>query len=220
MSYALTLRSDNSKTGPIPVSVSTDRTCPPSCGLWDECYAKGGKTVLHWAKVSSGARGLPWDAFCSLVSTLPMGQLWRHNISGDLPGVGDQINGRMLRLLVLSQIGRRGFTYTHKPPTPDNIAKIRAANDWGFTVSLSANSPTHADKLARHGLPVVTVVASDQMENFRTPRGRLVVICPASKPGSSVTCSTCQLCSRRDHPIVGFPAHGSKRRIINIKLAA
>tara|TARA_R110000868_G_scaffold120258_2_gene319174 strand:- start:315 stop:470 length:156 start_codon:yes stop_codon:yes gene_type:complete len=33
-------------------------------------------------------------------------------------------------------------------------------------------------------------------------------------------CATCQLCQRQRSVIVGFPAHGSRHRTINLRLAA
>ena len=39
----LTLKSANAKTGPIPVSVTSDDSCPKSCPFNDgACYAKSG----------------------------------------------------------------------------------------------------------------------------------------------------------------------------------
>ena len=35
-----------------------------------------------------------------------------------------------------------------------------------------------------------------------------------------VSCATCQLCQRPRDTIVGFPAHGSRHRVINLRLAA
>jgi len=66
---------------------------------------------------------------------------------------------------------------------------------------------------------VVVVLPSTQNQNTVTPKGRRVVVCPATQR-EDVSCATCQLCQRQRDVIVGFPAHGTKRRVIDIKLAA
>ena len=67
--------------------------------------------------------------------------------------------------------------------------------------------------------PVVVVLPSNQTENTVTPKGRKVVVCPATQR-DNVSCATCQLCQRQRSTIVGFPAHGSRHRVINLRLAA
>ena len=67
--------------------------------------------------------------------------------------------------------------------------------------------------------PVVVVLSSDATANAVTPAGRRVVVCPATQR-DDVSCATCQLCQRQRDTIVGFPAHGTRKRVIDIKLAA
>ena len=210
----LTLKSSNAKTGPIPVSTTTAKTCPGSCPFnrGNGCYAASGPLALHWAKVTSGERGMQWGKFVQTISSLPEGQLWRHNQAGDLPGQGEGIDGAELAQLVKANTGRRGFTYTHKHNSAANLQEIARANAQGFTVNLSANSLEHADKLADHAAgPVVVVLPATQTANTATPAGRKVVICPATQR-EGVSCATCQLCSRQRTAIVGFPAHGSSHK--------
>ena len=217
----VTLKSSNVKTGPIPVSVTGADSCPPSCPFsGGGCYAKGGPLAIHWRKVTAGDRGVDWDQFCDTVAGFEPGQLWRHNAAGDLPGAGESIDPVALGELVKANIGKRGFTYTHKTNDAENFYWIRAANDWGFTVNLSANDLHDADMLAEHNAgPVVVVLPSTQTKNTTTPAGRAVVICPATQR-DDVSCATCQLCARQRDVIVGFPAHGTRKRVIDIKVAA
>lgn len=208
----LTLKSENEKTGKIPVSVTTRAACASDCALRDNgCYAETGPMSLHWRAVTQGDRGMGWEMFCDAVATLPPMQLWRHNAAGDLPGDGRHIDRDALGMLTSAQFGKRGFTYTHyRPDNANNRAAIIDANIAGFTVNLSANNLAEADALFDAGIaPVVTVVARGQRTNLVTPKGRMVVICPA-ETREDVTCATCQLCSRTHRDtIVGFPAHGS-----------
>jgi hypothetical protein len=213
--YHLSHRSRNSKTGPIPVSTTSEDTCPNACPLkaGGGCYAAANFHLrLHWQKVSAGKAGTSLAAFRDMIAALPDGQLWRHNQAGDLPGEGDEIDATALAQLVEANAGKRGFTYTHKPMTPANQTEIRAANQAGFTVNLSANNLRHADELAELEIaPVVAVLPSSVQGNQKisTPAGRRVVVCPATYR-EDVTCASCGLCQRvRRKAIVGFPAHGA-----------
>ena len=215
----LSPKSANAKTGPIPVSTTARATCPVDCAMRDGCYAASGPLALHWNAVSSGARGTDWSTFVGAIAQLPDGQLWRHNQAGDLPGDGHTVDPVALGELVRANTGRRGFTYTHYRDAK-SLDWIRHANAWGFTVNLSANSLADADTLADTGAgPVVCVLPSDATQNTRTPAGRRVVVCPATQR-DDVSCATCQLCARQRDVIVGFPAHGTRKRKIDIKLAA
>jgi len=215
----MTLKSANVKTGPIPVSTTERDSCPADCKMKNECYAASGPLALHWAAVSNGTRGTAWGQFTASIAALPEGQLWRHNPAGDLPQVDGTIDAVKLGQLVAANAGRRGFTYSHHRDAA-SIVWIRHANAWGFTVNLSANDLADADALADHAAgPVVVVVPSTTTQNTTTPAGRAVVICPATQR-DDVSCATCQLCARQRSAIVGFPAHGTRKRVIDIKLAA
>ncbi len=217
MMYHLTLKSANQKTGPIPVSTSGHDSCPTDCAMRHECYAATGPLALRWAKVSDGTRGTDWLTFIDAIAALPNGQLYRHNQAGDLPQRSGTIDPVKLGQLVRANIGKRGFTYSHHRDA-ESINWIRHANAWGFTVNLSANNLSDADMLADHAAgPVVVVLPSTQTTNTTTPKGRPVVVCPATQR-ADVSCATCQLCQRQRGGIVGFPAHGSRRRTIDIKL--
>ncbi len=221
MSVLFTLISHNAKTGPIPVSMSTKATCPDSCPLKaGGCYASGGPINLHWQRLSKGLAGnaLSWEDFCTKVSKLPRGQLWRHNQAGDLPGENLTIDRASLAMLVSANKGRNGFTYTHKPvmkgqadakTVKANVASIADANAKGFIINLSADNLSEADAMARLGVaPVVTLLPSTQTTNTQTPEGRKVIVCPATYR-EGVNCATCRLCQNvKRSVIIGFPSHG------------
>ena len=218
MQAHITMKSANVKTGPIPVSTTTRDSCPADCAMKSECYAASGPLALHWAAVSAGQRGTDWPTFTATIAQLPDGQLWRHNQAGDLPVAGGTVDPVKLGQLVAANAGKRGFTYSHHRDAA-SIAWIRHANQWGFTVNLSANDLIDADTLADHQAgPVVVVLPSTTTANTVTPAGRPVVICPATQR-DDVSCATCQLCQRQRSAIVGFPAHGSRHRVINLRLA-
>jgi hypothetical protein len=208
-----TPKSSNEKIGPIPATVSSENTCPSDCPLKESgCYAKTGPVSWHWNKVSQGLRGSSWSDLCTNISNLKPGQLWRHNVAGDLPGENDLIDPVMLGELVAANMGKKGFTYTHKTSNPENIHWIKSANEWGFTVNLSANNLDHADELADlNAGPVATVLPIDAPKKTETPKGRIVITCPATYR-DDVACATCKLCAISSREtIIGFPAHGTSK---------
>jgi len=215
MRYHFTQKSSNAKTGAIPVTTSSRATCPDTCGYKGAgCYAENFPLRLHWDKVTRGERGDTWADFLDKIRALPAGQLWRHNQAGDLEplGASPEINRRKLAQLIVANIGRRGFTYTHHAPTDNNRAGIESANAAGFTINWSADNLQHADTLAnRRCWPIAAVLPADQNQNTVTPQGRRVVVCPATQR-DDVTCASCQLCARADRKvIIGFPAHGARK---------
>ena len=114
--------------------------------------------------------------------------------------------------MVKANRGRRGFTYTHKPASLANLTMVRIALREGFTVNLSADNLAMADELASTGAPVVVVLPSDQVTALKTPQGRHVAICPATI-SDEVTCASCGLCAEAGRKsIIGFPAHGNRKK--------
>lgn len=214
MHFQVTLKSKNEKTGPIPVTTTSADSCPPSCPFNDGgCYAKSGPLAMHWRKVSDGERGGDFDYLLNTVMSFPDGQLWRHNQAGDLMGEGDNLDIFALTALVVANSGKRGFTYTHKPlDSAQERQAVKFANDHGFTINLSGNNLAHADQLYDLDIgPVVVVLPAEQVTNTVTPKGRKVVVCPATIR-DDVSCATCGLCARLRDAIVGFPAHGVSKK--------
>ena len=164
---------------------------------------------MHWAKVTKRERGEAWKGFLGKIASLPTGQFWRHNQAGDLPGVDNNIDGRLLAQLCAANSGKRGFT-----------------------VNLSANTLPEADKLSELDIaPVVVVVApeygrkveknqyTETLPEYRkrvadlpkqTPKGKRIVVCPAQINDTS--CADCQLCQKQRGIIVAFAAHGTSKR--------
>ncbi len=216
----LTISSRNAKTGPIPVSTTSAESCPNACPFNNAnkggCYAESGPLAMHWRKVTQGARGDAFGTFLDKIARLPKGQLWRHNAAGDLMGQGDTLDTIALAALVKANKGRNGFTYTHKPLTSQaERGAIRDANASGFTVNLSGNDLAHADSLYDMDIgPVVVVLPKDTTQSVVTPKGRKVIVCPATVR-DDVSCATCGICAKLRKAIVGFPAHGTSVKKAN-----
>jgi len=208
--------SKNKKTGIIPVSHTEWKTCPTVCPLNNKqgCYGKIGPLAWQWQRFYHNR--LQWRTFCNRISSLPSGAIWRHNVVGDLPGVGNLIDLEALKLLVRANINKRGYTYTHKPVIGKkfkaNREAIMFANDNGFAVSLSSVGLKQADKLYDLGVaPVVTVLPEDFKDNeFVTPKGRNGAICPAEN--ELINCKNCGICSfTKRNLIIAFRAHGVQK---------
>lgn len=220
MHVHLTLSSRNAKTGPIPVSTTSAESCPNACPFNNAnkggCYADAGPLAMHWRKVTQGVTGDAFGTFLDKVARLPKGQLWRHNQAGDLMGQGDMLDTVALAALVKANRGRKGFTYTHKPlPTQEERDAIKQANANGFTVNLSGNDLAHADSLYDMDIgPVVVVLPKDTTQSVVTPKGRKVIVCPATVR-DDVSCATCGICAKMRKAIVGFPAHGTSVKKAN-----
>ena len=214
MNVRLTIRSENRKLGPMPVSTVSPASCPPSCPLnKNGCYADYGPLNWLWRAIDTFPDALDWDGYCEQVRKLPQGTLWRHAQAGDLCGQDDRLDADACMALAQANVGRRGFGYTHYPPTTWNISLLLGMQKMGFTISLSADSLEEADSLYKHGLPVVTLLPRDykKLQDERgvitTPGGKRVVVCPAVT--KNTTCWSCGLCARQRAVIVGFPAHGT-----------
>lgn len=213
--------SSNGKTGPIPVSISPKFTCPNVCALKaNGCYAESGNTNIHWNRLSIGAYDqsknvFEWSAFCDQIKALPKGQLWRHNAAGDLPSVDSEtIDHYKMDQLISANMYRKGFTYTHYDAESNyyNQVIINRANQNGFTVNLSANNVSHADRLVKLSIgPVVTIMPIDCDKVTITPDGNTIVQCPATYM-EHMTCANCGVCAVSTRKaIIGFPVHGTSK---------
>ncbi len=214
--FHITPKSKNAKVGKMAVTTSTATTCPSACPFRDNgCYAESGPLKLHWIKVTKGERGDDWPTFLGKIKDMPEGSKWRHNQAGDLPGDTQDLDSTKCVDLAKANKGKRGFTYTHYDVLDNfqNAITVNIMNNLGFTVNVSANNLEHADKLCDMDIaPVATVLPIEQTTNTVTPKGRKVVVCPATYK-DDVSCSDCMLCEKRDRKvIVGFPAHGTSKK--------
>jgi hypothetical protein len=214
--YHLIPLTTNRKLGPMAASYSSNTTCPPACPLAKQgCYALYGPISISWSKVTAGLRGGLWAQFVAALRLLPRGSLFRYGVAGDLPGQGNRLNITQLRELVRALTGRRGFAYTHKPMwRKAERDAVKAANDAGFTINLSADTLSASDtKKAWEIGPVVVTVKSFQAMPTHTPAGHRLVACPQQT--HNISCSQCQLCLvPQRKSIVAFAAHGTGARYV------
>jgi len=215
MKFQFIAASSNRKTGPMPQTYTSRESCPPSCPHYrSDCYAEDFYTRMVWNKVPD--RGLDLDALTARIKALPTGQIWRHNVAGDLPGEGETVDAYALGQIVKANRGKKGFTYTHKK-SPEALQWARHATAWGFTVNVSADDAGEADQYAAQGFPTVCIVPKDTPKHTTTPEGRPILVCPAQTT-DYMTCALCQLCQKADRrQIIGFRAHGTRAKITDQK---
>ncbi len=218
MKFTFTKISKNQKTGPIPTTSSPRETCPPSCPLQGAqgCYAEAGfRTRLHWDRIDRGEVGVEWPEFLKKIDDLPAGQLWRHNVAGDLRGKDGIIDRHALRELSEANHGRKGFTYTHYPRTAENVQAIEEANAQGFRVNVSCDTVTQAVAATQvTTAPVVSILPVDAPDAQKVD-GVSVLACPAeTKDTDCWRCGWCQMADRKF--IIGFRAHGARKKAVDV----
>jgi len=225
--WSLVEASEDRKTGGMPVTYAPKQTCP-ACPISEECYASSGKVRIHWQALSLEERGTDYLDHLEAISDLEGPGPARLHVSGDFQtGPDGRIDREALRALdhACLESGADWFTYTHHDLTDRrNLAAVSSLA--GIVANASANDLGHLDDLLDRGLPAVAVVHSRHGGDatVMTPKGRTAVVCPASRTGSEVTCSSCgdgaPLCGRanRPWPIV-FPAHGSSKATLDASRA-
>ena len=207
----------NRKTGIMPVSSTQSPSCPSTCPFMNsdgqsECYGAAHHSGKHWRDLDNASEEkgniLEWFSFVGAVARLPFGTTWRHNEVGDLPHHLGQINEAALAALVHANRKKFGFTFSHHLLTHHNVRLMRMANDGGFTVNVSCDTPHDAIAVMRqHGLPAVTLLPKSA-PNSQWIEGVQIVACPHEKNPDRIKCVNCRLCTKADRKfIIGFRPH-------------
>lgn len=222
LSFHLSIKSGNKKTGEMAVSTSSKATCSPSCPFLNNgCYAQSGPLNLHWLKVTSGERGESFPNFLQKLKALPESSAFRHNQAGDLPHTAGKISRTFIRRMVESVSHLRAYTYTHHSvKLGENLSLLRYANRNGFTINVSCETEAQVDDAIAAELPAVLVVPSDEKRTvWRTESGNAVIVCPAQR-SDTVTCADCMLCHKRGKKVaIAFLAHGTSKRKAEAQLS-
>ena len=218
--YHLTNVSSNAKTGKMPVSTTSQSSCPVTCELrGNGCYASSGPLKLHWDQVSLGdqapkPRGVDLSTFCDSLRLLPDGSPFRLNQAGDLPHNNGVIDYDALKAITKACADRSlvAWTYTHHNiKNPLNKLRVRVATKKGLTVNISAPSQQQAADNHKQGLPSVCIVPRGETRKNWEHDGVKFLVCPAQT--SEKTCSECKLCAISDRScVVAFKAHGTQAK--------
>lgn len=218
MRFLFVRTSTNIKIGPMPAVMASKQTCPTTCALRGAgCYAEHGPSAIHWNRLSAGDGGknaVSFEQLLHLIRALPKRIRWRYGTAGDLPPADADILA-----LADANAGRQAIVFTHGR----RYETYREAARRGLHINVSADTPAQADAVldAAPDMSVVTVLPHDTGRGkLRTPAGREIAVCPATY-AKRVNCTTCNLCSGRRprNVIVGFPAHGARKKVITARLA-
>jgi hypothetical protein len=216
-------KTSNKKLGKgVYASTTSADSCPVTCGMYAKCYAKKGPQSWHWKKVNNDERGTDWDTFCGQVEKLKPGTLFRHNVSGDLPTIGETIDTVKLDQLqcAVTNSGARFYTYTHWNVSQTNRDIIKRFSQFGFAINVSTETIRTAAKYHLEGLDVVITdtalfkFAVNNLKEYKQPTkikycGEDVKVIPCPEQYTdSATCATCKLCTRvnRDF-VIAFKEH-------------
>jgi len=222
MRYQFTAKSSNTKTGPIPTTMTEKDSCPVTCSLrGNGCYAENFPLSLHWGRVATD--GISEEELLMMIRGLPKGQRWRHNVAGDLPHNNGTVDHDKLQNLALAAHGKETILYTHHKLTRENAASFRIVRyAYGLNVNASCESIQTAETALDQGINAVVVMPHDtSSQTVKTERGSSVVICPATYK-DNVTCASCGLCAKdrvSNRVIVAFPAHGARKKVATLQVA-
>lgn len=222
MKFKFTPKSSNAKTGPIPVTMTERASCPDTCALKKNgCYADNFPLSLHWDRVES--TGIDEAKLIDKISALPNGQLWRHNVAGDLPSLAGLVDSNAFNRLIDAAKHTKPIIYTHHKLYPHNQKLFAHARAQGVVINASCENIGSAASAIKSGINAVCIMPLDAkpVTKLLDPNNdqelARVVICPAQQK-DSVTCASCGLCARDRVDagvIVGFLAHGAKSKKVN-----
>lgn len=226
MKYQFTPISSNQKTGPIPTTMTEKDSCPDTCPLkLNGCYAENFPLSLHWQRVSES--GISVDQLAQKLGKLPRGQLWRHNVAGDLPHKNGTIDTQEIKP-ILSAVKSRGLKtilYTHHK-IAQNYQALSEIRDSGINVNVSTESPEMAISALNAGFNSVCIMPDGSekltkyLDGYTGQTIAKIVICPA-QTSDRVTCAACGLCAKdrtKDRVIIGFLPHGARAKSVRTML--
>ncbi len=203
----------NSKLGGGATTYRTQGSCPTTCPLMGKgCYARGRIFGIpeRYGAEDDGEYATVRALADKRGKGLPMGGLFRANVSGDLlddQGSLDTAYADALSHVATERPDADVFTYTHawRTLTPD-VAP-------GVTVNASCESAAAIEDAVSAGWPT-TVVDPGGADTLigQTIGGRKVVQCPQQTKG--LTCEQCRLCARPNRKsTVAFVVHGGGKAI-------
>lgn len=236
MYYHITMKSTNSKTGPITVTTASQETCENSgCALFKSklCYAgpdkSGGPLSWFWHNVTTGkAKNIhSFSDHVKKLKNLVKGSPIRLFQAGQYNHTKrGTLNRNELRQFIAATKHLKPISYVHT----SDIDTVKWANDQGFPLIHSANTIEDIDIKVPNSVVISHENERGATETFSKWRNRLrdktnlikaktgskgrVFVCPAQVV-NDVTCASCMACNKmKAGDIVAFIAHGSKKRKI------
>lgn len=221
--YSFTSHSHNKKLGNIAAISTSSNSCPDTCALKNECYAKYSFTGIHWRALD--LKGLDFNQLTSLIDAMKKRSKMRFNVMGDLSHNNGIIDAT--KLLKLANIVKNRMIetilYTHHSIENNlNVKALKMAFDKGLHVNISCEDTTKANKALNYGLNAVIVLPTSSIHKVIKTDGLTIVRCPAEYK-DSIQCSNCMLCAKdrvQQRVVVAFTAHGTGKKKLSSKLVA
>ena len=219
--YSFTSHSHNKKLGNIAAISTSSNSCPDTCALKSECYAKYSFTGIHWRNLD--LKGLDFNQLTSLIDAMKKRSKMRFNVMGDLSHNNGIIDA--VKLLKLANIVKNRMIetilYTHH--TIDNVLNVNAlkmAFSKGLHVNVSCEDTDKVNKALSYGLNAVIVLPTGSIHKVIKQDNLTIVRCPAEYK-DTIQCSNCMLCAKdrvEKRVVIAFTAHGSGRKKLSSKL--
>jgi len=212
-------KTENRKTGKIPVTYRPMTTCPTDCpflptGEHGGCYGTG-RTFAHARNATTfTVEELTWR----LRLDKPVGAKYlRDRVVGDVV-VDGQVDREYIAGIAEASRGADlvpfGYTHAWRMFTDADIASFRLQ---GYVMNASCESVDGVVAAIGRGLPVVLV--SEDLPEGTMIAGKRVVTCPHETHG--VKCADCGLCAKHERAaIVRFHPHGIVKKKAQQAIAA
>ncbi len=195
----ISLKSSNTKTGPMVTTYRTEESCPSTCPLLNAgCYADG---RIRSIPRKYGREGN--EAIVALINE-PLTNGIRFNVVGDFVLADDSPDWEYINACNTVAEARPDvaiISYTH-------AWRIFKPSDFAFVVNASCETAEDAAEAIAAGWQA-TLVGGEAGEKIA---GKRVITCPA-QTRDDVTCASCLLCSKggAGRAVVNFEIHGPTR---------
>lgn len=208
----LVAKSDNRKTGPIPVTSRPMKTCPTDCpflptGQIGGCYGTGRLFASAERRSTDiSVEAATWRVREGMAAGA---RILRDRVVGDVLGPDGKLDRSYVEAIakVATDNGLTAFGYTHawRHLGLDDLAWLRKQLRAGYVMNLSTETRAGIRRAALTRLPIVVVNAT--IPEGELVAGKRIVTCPNETRG--VTCNDCRLCANPDRTtIIRFHPHG------------
>ena len=221
--YSFTTHSSNRKLGDMAAVSTSSPSCPDTCALKKECYAKFSFTGIHWRALDKG--GLNYNQVLDYVNAMRKRSKLRWGVMGDLAHNNGIIDAT--KLLKLANIIKNRMIetilYTHH--NIDNVLNVKAfqlAFSKGLHVNISCEDTNKANKALSYGLNAVIVLPTGSIHKVIKQDDLTIVRCPAEYK-NTIQCANCMLCAKdrtAQRVVVAFTAHGTGKKKLSSKLVS
>jgi hypothetical protein len=188
---------DNSKTGKVSASYSSQESCPPTCTLRGEgCYAEHGMMAIHTRRLNNSgvtdAEAIALEEAAAIDGLTGKRPLRIHAV-GDCrtPEAADIIAGAAHRYT--AKHDQPAWTYTHAWA---NVHRDHFGSAISVLASCESTEQFDAVRAAGYA-PALVVDKHESPRAFRADDGTLMIPCPA-QTHEGTQCIDCKLCWRAD----------------------